>query len=245
MTIETELRAALHQRAALVHASPHLLGADYHPRTRGLRPRVAISGGLATIAAGALAAVLLLASGASNAFAGWTPQPTAASGAQLTAANAYCAQHMPTPGLPLQLTDTRGPFTFAVYANDTSNDFCITGPSFINASGFQTSTPVTVPVATLFLWAEHTTTHGGQSYGFVIARAGRDVRAAKLTLEDGTAVTATVRHGWAVAWWPGTHQVTRAQLTTSMGTQTQPFPQSPCGLHNCNGGQHGGVPGGG
>ncbi len=44
----------------------------------------------------------------------------------------------------------------------------------------------------------------------MIARAGDGVSAATLTLEDGTAVTATVQNGWAVAWWPGTHQLTRA-----------------------------------
>jgi hypothetical protein len=62
----------------------------------------------------------------------------------------------------------------------------------------------------------------------------------------GTEVTATVRNGWAVAWWPGSHQLTSAQLTTASGTQTQAFPLSPCGLHNCEGGgPHGAAPGGG
>lgn len=245
MSIETDLRAALHERAAPIHASSDLLAVDYHPRTRRLRPPVAIGGGLTTIAGGVVAAVLLLTSGASNAFAGWAPQPTTPTAAQLPAAKAYCAKHVPTPGLPLELTDTRGPFTFEVYANDTSNDFCITGPSFINASGFRTPTPVTVPAGNLHLWAEHTTTHAGQAYGFVIARAGDGVSAATLTLENGTEVTATVQNGWTVAWWPGTRQVTGARLTTATGTQTQTFPLSSCGLHNCSGGQHGGVPDGG
>jgi hypothetical protein len=241
--LETDLRSALHERAARVQAPPGLLAADYHPRTRRLRPPVAI-GGVAT-AAGVIAAVLSLAGGASSAFAGWTPQPTAPTAAQLASANAYCAKNVPTPGLPLKLTDTRGPFTFEVYANDTSNDFCITGPSFTNASGFSILTPVTVAAGKLYLWAEHITTHAGQSYGFVIARAGDGVSAATLTLQDGTVVPATVHNGWAVAWWPGSHQVTGAQLTTPTGTQTQTFPVSACGLHNCAGGPHGGGPGGG
>ncbi len=191
-------------------------------------------------------AVLSLAGGASSAFAGWTPQPTRPTARQLAAAQAYCAQNEPTPGLPLKLTDARGSFTFQVRADDSANDFCITGPSFTNASGFSTSAPETVPAGLLYLWAEHTTTHAGQSYGFVIARAGDGVRAAKLTLEDGNEVTATIQNGWAVAWWPGSHQVTGAQLTTSTGTRTQTFPLSACGLHNCNGGgPHGGAPSGG
>ena len=42
----------------------------------------------------------------------------------------------------------------------------------------------------------------------MIARAGDGVSGANLSLEDGTEVTATVQNGWAVAWWPGSHQVT-------------------------------------
>jgi hypothetical protein len=243
--LETGLRTALHERAARIHASPDLLATDYRPRTRRIRPPVAIGGGLA-IVAGAAAAVLSLAGGAGNAFAGWTPQPTAPTRAQLAAAEAYCAKNVPDPGLPLKLIDARGPFTFVVYSDGSSNDFCTTGPSFTNASGWSTSPPVRVPAGRLYLWAEHTTTTAGRAYTFVIARAGDGVSGANLTLEDGSDVTATVRNGWAVAWWPGSHQVSSAQLTTASGTQTQTFPLSPCGLHNCaGGGSHGGAPGGG
>jgi hypothetical protein len=143
---------------------------DYHPRTRRIWPPVAI-GSLAT-AAGALAAVLSLAGGAGSAFAGWTPRPTAPTRAQLAAAEAYCAENVPFPGLPLKLTDTRGPFTFAVYSDGSSNDFCTTGPSFRNASGRRTSPPLTAPAGKLFLWDEHTTTDSGQAYTFLSARAG-------------------------------------------------------------------------
>ena len=83
---------------------------------------------------------------------------------------------------------------------------------------------MTVPAGKLYLWAEHTTTDSGSAYGYVIARAGDDVSAATLTLDDGTPVTATVENGWAVAWWPGSHQLTSAQLTTASGTGTQMFP---------------------
>jgi hypothetical protein len=64
-----------------------------------------------------------------------------------------------------------------------------------------------------------------------------------LTLQDGSEVTATVRNGWAVAWWPGSHQMRSARLTTSAGVQTQTFPPSPCGhpTKKCGGGPHGGA----
>jgi hypothetical protein len=209
---------------------------------------VGASGVAAVSLAGVLAVVLSLAGGTSQAYAGWTPQPTAPTAAQLAAAKAYCAANVPTPGLPLELTDSRGPFTFMVYSDGGTNNFCTTGPSFANASGLTSSPPVTVPADRLYLWAEHTTTHAGQAYGFVIARAGDGVNGATLTLKDGSEVTATVQNGWAVAWWPGTHQLTSAKLTTASGTQTQTFPLSRCGhpLDKCGrGGPHGGAPGGG
>jgi hypothetical protein len=243
--LESALRAALHERAARVHVSRDLLAVDYRPRTRRLRTPAALGGGLA-LAAGALAAALSLAGGAGSAFAGWSAEPTAPTAGQLAAAGAYCARNAPFPGLPLKLSDTRGPFTFEVYSDDSSNDFCTTGPSFTNASGWRTSPPVTVPAGTLYLWAEHTTTDSGPAYGFVIARAGDGISAADLTLDDGTAVAATVENGWAVAWWPGSHRLASAQLTTASGTQTQTFPPSPCGVHDCGaGGPHGGGPSGG
>ncbi len=245
MTLESEVRVALKQRAAQIPSSTRLTQIDYHPRR--LRPRVAIGGGLAT-AAGTLAAVLSLTGGASSAFAGWSAQPTTPAPGQLAAAQAYCAKNVPTPGLPLQLTDTRGPFTFMVYSGGNWNNFCTIGPAFRNASGWSTETPVHVHPGNLVLWAEHTSAHADQAYGFLIARAADDVSAAGLTLEDGTEVTATVQNGWAVAWWPGSHRITSAQLTTPSGTETQTFPLGSCDqpADKCGGGgPHGGAPGGG
>jgi hypothetical protein len=246
--LATELRAALHERAARVHASPGLLAADYKPRTRRIRPPVVIGGGLAAAAAGVVATMLLLVGGTSSAFAGWTPRPTAPSRAQLASTEAYCAANIPDPGLPVKLTDTRGPYTFVIYSDGSSSDFCTTGaPAFTNASGWSTSPPVTVPAGKLYLWAEHTTTDSGQVYTSVIAQAADDVSAAELTLDAGTQVTATVENGWAVAWWPGSQQLTSAQLTTPSGTETQTFPPQPCATHNCTkgAGPHGAAPGGG
>jgi hypothetical protein len=110
-----------------------------------------------------------------------------------------------------------------VYSDGATNDFCTLGPSFRNGSGWTSSPPVTVPAGKLFLWAEHTSTDSGQAYTHVIAQAAGDVTAAVLTLDDGSQITATVENGWAVAWWPGSHQLTSAQMTTSSGTQTQTF----------------------
>jgi hypothetical protein len=221
------------------------LGPVPEKRTRR-RLLVGLSGAAAASVAGVVAAVLSLAGGASNAFAGWTPQPTTPTASQLAAAEAYCAKNVPDPGLPLKLVDTRGPFTIVIYSQGGSNDFCTVGPSFRNASGWSTSPPVTPPAGRLFLWTDHTATVDGQPYGIMIARAADDVTAAKVTLDNGAEVTATVQHGWAVAWWPGAGHVRAAQLTTPTGTATQTFPKYPCGVDNCHGGgPHGGSPGGG
>jgi hypothetical protein len=80
----------------------------------------------------------------------------------------------------------------------------------------------------------------------MIAQAANDVRAADISLDDGTVVTATVQNGWAIAWWPGAHHVASAQLTTPSGTRTQTFSKYPRDVHSCDGGgPHGGAPGGG
>jgi hypothetical protein len=219
------------------------------PKHRNRKPLVVGASAAATASVAVLVALgLSLAGGTTTAFAGWTAQPTAPTAAQLVAAQTYCQANIPTPGLPLKLTDTRGPFTFAIFANDTSFDFCTTGPSFQNASGGSTSSPVQVLAGNLLLWDEHTlSTDDGQTYGILIAHAGDRVSAATLTLDDGTAVGATVQNGWAVAWWPGTHQVTSAQVTTPSGIHKQTFALSQCGhqTKSCTGGPHGGAPGGG
>jgi hypothetical protein len=238
MTLETELRAALHERASRVPAATHLTQIDYHPRTRRLRPPVAIGGGLAG-AAGTAAVVLSLTSGATEAFAGWSQTPTTPSPAQLAMANVDCRSQSPIAGLPLKLTDTRGPFTFEVYANDQSSAICTTGPSFQSASGMMAGGPVTVPADQLQLSTSHLTNRDGQAYSFADGRAGADVTGATLVLDDGTQVQATVQNGWFVAWWPTPHEVKTADLTTTTGTSTQTFDtnnESPCGKNLCTGG---------
>jgi hypothetical protein len=220
------------------------LGPAHKPRAR--RPLVVGASGIAVAgAAGVLAAALSLAGEAGNAFAGWTAQPTPPTAAQLAAAEGYCAANVPVPGLPLKIVDTRGPFTIAVYSDGSSNDFCSVGPSLHHTSEWSTSPPLAVPSGTLFLWTDHVDTLEGQPYGTMIARVADDVTAVNVTVDNGTEVTATIRNSWAVAWWPGDHHLTGAQLTTPSGTRTQTFAPFPCDVDNCNGGPHGGAPGGG
>jgi DNA-directed RNA polymerase specialized sigma24 family protein len=52
-------------------------------------------------------------------------------------------------------------------------------------------------------------------------RTGTGVGAVTLVLDDGTKVQATVANGWFIAWWPGSHQLESAELTTPAGNATQ------------------------
>jgi hypothetical protein len=242
--LETKLRAALRERAAQIPTASiaRLTHLDYHPRTRRLRPPVAI-GALATAAgtAGAVAVVISLSAGASNAFAGWTPTPTRPAPDQLAAASADCQTQSPVAGLPLKLADTRGPFTFAVYADANSSATCIKGPTFTSVSSNTTSAPIDVPVGHIFLSSSHATNSGG-AYSFADGRTGAGVNAVTLILDDGTNVQATVANGWFVAWWPGVHDVKSADITTPAGTTNQTFDlghASPCGAVPCAGGASG------
>jgi hypothetical protein len=245
--LESELREALRDRAAQVPASSiaRLTHHDYDPRTRRLRPPLAI-GAFATAAgtAGAVAVVISLSAGASNAFAGWTPAPTPPAPGQLAAARASCkASQSPISGLPLKLADTRGPFTFSIYADSTSSAACIKGPSFISVSGSMASDAVTVPADEVLLSTSHQTDRGGDGFSFADGRTGAGVSGVTLTLDDGMNVQATVGGGWFVAWWPGGHQIKAAELTTPTGTVTQTFnlsPEIPCaGNQSCTGGSTG------
>jgi hypothetical protein len=233
--LESDLRAVLRSRAADVPASAvaRLTHLDYHPRTRGLRPPLA-AGALATagVAAGALA-IYSLGAGASKAFAGWTPTPTPPAPGQLAAARASCeASQSPIAGLPLKLMDTRGPYTFSIYADSNSSSACIKGPSFTGVTGNMSSSAVNVPGGQVLLSTSHRTDRGGNGFSFADGRTGAGVSGVTLTLDDGTNVQATVGGGWFVAWWPSGHQIKSAELTTPTGTVTQTFnlsPEIPCG----------------
>lgn len=223
---EFDLRTALRERASLVPTASvsRLTGVEYHPRRSRLRPPVAIGAtATAAAAAGAAALIVSLSAGAGNAFAGWTPKPTVPAPGQIGAASAACqASQSPIAGLPLKLADTRGPFTFSIYADSQSSATCIKGPSFTSASGSMASQAVSVPNGQIQLMSS-TSERAGQAFSFADGRTGAGVRAVTLTLDDGTSVQATVGNGWYLAWWPSGHAVKSAQVTTPSGLSTQMF----------------------
>jgi hypothetical protein len=220
--LETRLRAALHETAAQVPRATHLTQFDYHPRTRDRRPRLAI-GGVAT-AAGTTAAILALTGGATSAFAGWKATPTKAPPGQIGAAARACTAQQPIAGMPLVLSDVRGPFTFQVYANDQMSATCINGPNVSVVRAVGSSQAVSVPAGQVQLNGGHSEVADGDAFGFSEGRTGTGVTAVTLDLTDGSTVNATVANGWYVAWWPSAAELKSATVTSASGDHTQTPP---------------------
>ncbi|HTU84880.1 MAG TPA: hypothetical protein VMF57_04860 [Solirubrobacteraceae bacterium] len=232
--LQSTLRTALRERASVVPdvSVQRLTGQDYRPRRTRLRPPIAIgASATAAAAAGGVALILSLSAGASNAFAGWTPTPTHPAPGQVQAAQTSCQSgQSPVAGLPLKLADTRGPFTFSVYADSQTSAACIKGPSFTAVTTNSSSVPVSVPAGQIQLSSAHPPPHANQAYSFAEGRTGAGVTSVALVLDDGTNVQATVGNGWYVAWWPGDENIKSAQVTTPAGVKTEtlnPGPQLP------------------
>jgi hypothetical protein len=142
--IERDLRIVLATRAAKLDrdAGARVLARDYRPRGGVLR--VALAGGGAVVATGAVAAILTvgLSTSTPRAFAGWSPRPTAAPAGQAQSAEEACRRGLPTSaaiehaqqtasgprgggpwGIPqiaaggwqTILTDVRGPYTVLLF----------------------------------------------------------------------------------------------------------------------------------
>ncbi len=241
--LETDLRDTMREHTAHVppDAIARLRAIDYHPRSHRLQPQLALGAVAgAAGAAGAAAAVVGLGTGAAPAFAGWTAKPTTASRAQVARAEAACRKRLaqmpkppvppgvpklsgPSPAvLPVALVDTRGPFTFAIFAGSHESASCITGPGFVSLSGTRAARPFPLGSGQVMLSITHTSRRG-HPYSFVEGHAGAHVTGAALQLSDGRSVRATISHGWFVAWWPASSDVRAVEITTPSGTHTEKF----------------------
>jgi hypothetical protein len=257
--LEDDLRAAMAARADALpaEAAVRVRGHDYRPRTRNLRPPVAVGGVTVAAATGVAVWLFALSPQTPSAFAGWTASPGAATPGQLSSAKANCEERVanmpagPTPvqgsapslaGLQPVLTDTRGSFTWVILASGDASAYasCISGPSLTAVSASSSRTPLSAPAGQVALSSSsQTRTPGGDSYSFAEGRVGTGVTAATLVLGDGTQVQATLQDGWFAAWWPSDQTVRSALVTTASGTTTQrlpnegsgPCPQLPAGSH--------------
>ena len=257
-TLEEELISVLRARAAALptDASEKLRSVDYHPR---LHRRVApvTLGATAVGAAAAGTALVVALGGAAPAYAGWSAAPTAASSSPSSQADQSCLGALSSdqpavgevgsgPWQPL-LTDVRGPFTVALYQNDSAYMGCFTGSSFtqvtqvssagdtsngvlkVSGSGSgsggssQGLSTVTVGGTTSGdlqnVVQSHLSTADGP-YTLVDGRVASGVTGVTLVLDNGQDVVATVADGWLLAWWPSDAAATSAQVTDASGTTT-------------------------
>lgn len=198
---------------------------------------IALAG--ATGIAASVSSILLVGGSQPYAFAGWSAAPTAPATGQLTAADSTCqarlaqtVQVLPankgsTPDLASlvpELSDVRGPYTVTVYGDSSSPDvaLCISAPNATALRFFETSgTPVgpgAIAVDQVSVLARDS-----EPYTLVEGRTGVGVMALSLNLGNGIEVTATSGDGIFVAWWPGSEDITSANVTTSNGVSTQPL----------------------
>lgn len=131
--LEADLRAAFATRLEEVSAEreARLRAFDYRSNTaRRRRIWATLGASSSALAAGIVAAILLLSSGTSVAYAGWTAVPTTPTPAALAAATSACnAAHSVTgppvlTGKPV-LTDARGRYTAAIYVRGDVDHVCI------------------------------------------------------------------------------------------------------------------------
>ncbi len=254
-TLEEELISALRTRAAALptDASEKLRSVDYHPRRRRAAP--AALGATAVGAAAAGTALVVALGGASPAYAGWSAAPTAASSSLSSQADQSCLGALSDqpaggelgsgPWRPL-LTDVRGPFTVALYQNDSAYMGCFTSSSFtqvtqvssdgdssngvLKVSGSGSGSPsqglstVTVGGTTSGdlqnVVQSHLSTADGP-YTLVDGRVASGVTGVTLVLDNGQHVVGTVAEGWLLAWWPSDAAATSSQVTNASGTTSE------------------------
>jgi hypothetical protein len=208
---------------------------DYHPRQRRIRKLPAIGALGATGIAAAIAAIVALGSTAAPAFAGWQATPTTPAPGQLSQAAQACGQNLGSP----VLTDSRGPYTAAIYGSSTTETLCLSGNGVSMSSTATSSTPASVAAGQIQLGGGGTRDSAGNALTVVDGRAGTGVTAVTIERTDGSSVQATVTDGWYLAWWPGTVTATNAEVTTASGTSTVAFPSTPAlSTPNCPAGAH-------
>jgi hypothetical protein len=215
--LEGVLRNALANKADQVDraAIARLTAVDYRPRRGRLPVLPALGLGGLGAAAASIVAVMTIGSSASPAFAGWTAVPTHPRPGQLLAAYGLC-------GSNAVLTEKRGPFTAAVYARpDGAAATCLRGPSdSFDATNGGATPPLAIPrneIQTIILTAADS---AGHVLTLLDGRTGTDVARVRVDRSVGGPVTATVSHGWYLAWWPGRAHPTNVQITTAAGTRT-------------------------
>jgi hypothetical protein len=223
----------------------HLVREIAAHRRRRRTGRLAIGGSALAAGLAAIVVLVLAGPGTSDAFAAWTPSPTAPAPGQVASAESTCSAGAaaPPPGAPsglatgttqVSLVDTRGPFTLVLFGANTVTHgvlMCVSGPSISPSAHHSThmsesigsQPPLPAPGQITLDRLQGESADNGKPYTIAEGSTGSGVSAVRLTLSDGTHILTTTGNGLFLAWWPGSALVTSATLTTTTGTTTQPI----------------------
>jgi len=214
-----------------------------------------------TLAAGAVAAFMVLSSGTAAALAATGATSTAPTPAALAAATKACNQGMRSrvfTGKPV-ITAGLGSYTAEVYVAGRHARFCLYGtyalgymdeaetdlPFFRRKPGPDQLTVVERPSTDSAPGFPGSRPGREGSEQHIFGLVGKDVSAVAFKFAGGGTVDATVRNGWYFAWWPadrpspmGTLGIgsTSVRVTTGTGTMTSPiFGEGAChpGTRGC------------
>jgi hypothetical protein len=266
--LETDVRTVFAARAAEMPATSltRVATVDYRPRSARLttQARVGVGAGVLAGVATAGAALSVVLGGTAPAYAGWSATPTVApSAAPSPQASQSCLSSLPSNepaggelgsgSWQTVLTDVRGPFTVALFQNDSAYASCFTDSSFTEviqvaandsaASNAQSTNAVVrasgsgSPAGGLATGTvggtssgdlqnvvqTHLSTTADGPYTLVEGRVASGVTAVTLARDDGQDVVATVADGWLIAWWPGAASAISSVVTTTSGTTTEPL----------------------
>ncbi|GAA1721907.1 hypothetical protein GCM10009809_16980 [Isoptericola hypogeus] len=219
-----------------------ILGTDRRSRRRVSRPALVASAAAAAVVAVAVGVTLTSTLGAPPAYATWTPVPAELTPAQAAERAEPCgtaaheivdgpdgSQVVEVPVDPV-LTEVRGEYAYVILAGDGAVTQCFVttpadGPQDVVTTDAVLPGAAAVPgpgeVTTLesgtASWSGSGSGDGALTSAF--GRAGDDVAAIELTLDDGRAVQASVDDGWWAVWAPGDASLgTEAVVTRTDGT---------------------------
>ncbi len=232
----------------------HLVREITAHRRRRLTGRFAIGGGTVLAGVAAVLVLVIAGPGTPDAFAAWTPSPTAPASGQVASAEAACVAGAAAPprgapsGIvpssgPVSLVDTRGPFTLLLFGANTATHgalMCVSGPTITPSAHHSTQmsqshvsqsprhqSPYSTSEQISLDRLQAESTDNGRAYTIAEGSTGTGVSAVTLTLSNGKHIRTTAGNGLFLAWWPGTATVTSATLTTTTGTATQPITSLP------------------
>ena len=187
---------------------------------RGPRVRLAVGAGGVSAVAAAIIVAAISGSTAGPAFAGWSARPTPAPRGQITTATRRCGLSAPV------LVEARGPYTAAVFASRSGGSACVQGPSvsFVGSIGGVHAADNPIAPNQIETAVASASNADGDEFRLLAGRVGSAVRSIVIHRSNHIDVTASIRNGWYLAWWPARAHATGATVTTRSGVHEVALP---------------------